>query len=113
MGLGAGKDRMAITRLDKRFTTLSEQWLCDTSFYSTYHTICSHPAFAEIVAMGEDVIPLLLEHLRSRPDARPWWMYALYDITGISPIPPESQGNVDAMSEAWLTWGAEQGYPTP
>jgi hypothetical protein len=67
----------------------------------------AHPAFQEIVALGQTVIPLLLRELENRTGH---WHRALRRITGADPVPPADRGNINKATEAWLRWGKEQGY---
>ena len=50
----------------------------------------NHPAYQQIMAMGDVAIPLLLAQLQSNPD---YWFDALIATTqGINPVPPSMQG---------------------
>ena len=62
----------------------------------------AHPAYRQIVGMGEQVIPLILEELQHQPDH---WFPALHELTGTSPVPEKSKGNIAEMRRAWLDWG--------
>jgi hypothetical protein len=66
----------------------------------------SHPAYLQIIGMGKEAVPLLLDELRREPDH---WFAALQAITGTNPIPPSACGNVDDMTQAWLSWGEREG----
>jgi hypothetical protein len=66
-----------------------------------------HPAYQEIIGMGERVVPLLLAELRREPDD---WFWALHAITGANPVPAARGGSLPAMAEAWIQWGVEKGY---
>lgn len=90
-----------------RFATLAEQWKQETAHYSNVAKRALHPAYQEIIGMGERVVPLLLAELRREPDD---WFWALHAITGVDPVPPTSCGNVRKMAEAWLQWGSQKGY---
>lgn len=68
-----------------------------------------HPAYQEIIGMGERAIPLLLGELRREPDD---WFWALHAITGVNPVPEASRGNVQAMADAWVEWGLQNGLTT-
>ncbi|HEX7450259.1 MAG TPA: hypothetical protein VF306_22055 [Pirellulales bacterium] len=52
------------------------------------------------------MLPHLLRELARQPDH---WFYALAAITGEDPIPAGAEGNVAAMTEAWLAWGRAHG----
>ena len=69
--------------------------------------MAAHPAYQEIIGMGWPVVPLLLAELQRRPDH---WFIALEEITGANPVPPESEGKVKKMAEAWVQWGKSGGY---
>jgi hypothetical protein len=90
-----------------RFETLAEQWKHDTAHLSNIAKKALHPAYQEIIGMGERAVPLLLAELKREPDD---WFWALNAITGANPVSPASRGNVQAMAAAWLLWGAEKGY---
>jgi hypothetical protein len=69
--------------------------------------MAKHPAYQEIILMGQQVVPLLLAELRRDPD---FWFAALRAITGENPVPPASAGKVKEMARAWIAWGKARGY---
>src|SRR5258707_15385679 len=87
-----------------RFQELAERWKKETAHHSNIAKRAMHPAYQEIIGMGEKAVPLLLAELRREPDD---WCWALHAITGANPVPDASRGNVRAMAEAWLRWGSE------
>jgi hypothetical protein len=89
------------------FHTLAQRWKQETAHQSNMAKKALHPAYQEIIGMGERVVPLLLAELRREPDD---WFWALHAITGANPVPAASRGNLRAMAEAWLQWGSEKGY---
>lgn len=97
----AGEEELA------HFHTLAERWQQDTAHHSNVAKRALHPAYQEIIGMGERVVPLLLAELRRAPDD---WFWALHAITGANPVPAASRGNLPAMAEAWIQWGVEKGY---
>ncbi|MYE48786.1 MAG: hypothetical protein F4X96_05075 [Gammaproteobacteria bacterium] len=109
-GLGYGQyaDEVEAGPADRqRFTELADRWEKDTVFLSNSDRKAAHPAHREIVDMGESMVPLILERMRSQGGH---WFYALRAITGANPIQPADRGNVSAMQEAWLEWGRFNGY---
>lgn len=92
---------------EQRFRRLEAKWVAETGHLSSYTAIIRHPAFREIVNLGEAVIPLLLNDLVRRPGL---WVWALHDITGDDPVAATDAGKIGKMSEAWLRWGREHGY---
>ena len=94
---------------EARFNELAGQWLKDAAFHSNPAIIARHPAYREIIAMGKQAIPFILEEMAQKR-SRPHWFQALHDITGMTPAPEEVRGKVEEVAAAWLKWGQEQGY---
>jgi hypothetical protein len=93
--------------LAKRFAALAATWREDTKFSSRPGRDAQHPAYQEIIAMGEKAVPLLLADLEKDPDH---WFIALYRITGANPVPDEHAGKLKEMAAAWIAWGRAHGY---
>lgn len=93
-------------RIQQRFRELVAQWKQGTRFLSSIHEMVSHPAYLQIIGMGKEAVPWLLEELRREPDH---WFVALQAITGTNPIPPSACGDVENMAEAWPSWGEQHG----
>ena len=73
--------------------------------------IMAHPAMRAIVALGEQVVPMILRDLQSETSLVVW---ALPEITGENPAPPTVHGgfikcDVAAQIDAWLRWGRARG----
>jgi predicted DNA-binding antitoxin AbrB/MazE fold protein len=100
------KSKRADEELEKRFRNLVRQWQRETSHFSSTARMARHPAYQEIIGMGEAVVPLLLAELQRKPD---FWFAALRAITGKNPVPAESAGKVKEMAQAWLAWGKAEG----
>ena len=62
-----------------------------------------HPAYQQIIGMGTPALPLIFQELQREPDH---WFWALGAITGENPVPEEDAGDLDAMTDAWLSWGS-------
>jgi hypothetical protein len=97
----------AAETLEERFRRLEATWLGEVGFSSSSTELRSHPAFREIIGLGEAVVPLMLRDLEERPRL---WVWALPRITGADPVPASDRGNIAKMSAAWLRWGREHGY---
>jgi hypothetical protein len=93
--------------IEQRFRRLEAAWVAATVVLSNDSEIVDHPAFREIVGMGEAVVPLMLRDLEQRPRL---WVWALPEITGENPVPITDRGNIAKMGEAWLRWGRAKGY---
>jgi len=61
--------------------------------------MADHPAYQEIISLGEAVVPLLLREVAREPDH---WFSALKAITGANPVSPSDRGHIDKMAAAWL-----------
>lgn len=89
------------------FEQLADEWEQGRPLGADISTMAMHPAYQRIIGMGPGAIPLLLSRLAQRPGH---WFWALHAITGAEPVSPESQGNLEQMTAAWLGWGKRNGY---
>jgi hypothetical protein len=96
-----------VEALEHRFQRLAATWVAETSHMSSTTDQMSHPALQEIVNMGEAVVSFLLRELEKRSGH---WHRALKRITHADPTPPSDRGDIDKITEAWLSWGKDQGY---
>jgi hypothetical protein len=97
----------------QRFLALKELWDREIGSSSSTTVICSHPAYKEIIGMGIEAVPYILEDMLS-DDAVQYgprhWFVALYLITGVNPVPNEHRGNMGKMASDWIAWGREKGF---
>jgi hypothetical protein len=93
--------------LEATFQRLAATWHKAVAHHSSSRIRDNDPAYQEIIALGEAVVPLLLRDLKIN---RRHWFVALRSITGANPIPKEDAGNIPKMVDAWLRWGREHGY---
>lgn len=98
---------MTLSSLDK-FKVLTQQWINETVFELSMTKIIEHPAYQEIIAMGNSAIPLILQDLKQNITRH--WGYALRVLTGAWPAPKENAGKIKLIAEAWLEWGKENGF---
>lgn len=101
--------------LRTRFRELAARWKAQRGPHSSVQRLCDHPAYREIVAIGIDAVPLILEELRREPDH---WFIALWTLTGAEPVSEENRGRLVEMARQWVEWGVANGYlsqddPTP
>ncbi len=92
---------------DIKFLTLKTKWETETAILSSVIEKATHPAYQEIIGMGEDVISLILSEMKKKPGH---WFWALKSITGEDPVLPEHRGNIIEMTKAWLNWGKKEKY---
>jgi hypothetical protein len=81
-------------------------WLSDTEHESSMSRITGHPRFAEIVAMQEVALRLILERMKAG-EVHIHWFPALKRIAGHDPVPVEARGFVPEMARAWIDWGGD------
>lgn len=90
-----------------RFKRLKTEWEAETAHFSSITKIAMHPAYQQIIGMGQLAIPLIFSAMGKKPDH---WFWALRSITGEDPVLPEHRGRLKQMTDDWLKWGREQGY---
>lgn len=92
--------------LQERFQDLASQWKKDTAHQSMLTNKVMHPAYQEIMRMGDPAISLILEELESAPDH---WFWALHFLTGEQPVPNDFRGTITDAARIWVSWGRRQG----
>ncbi|MCK9581517.1 MAG: hypothetical protein M0Q92_13865 [Methanoregula sp.] len=95
------------TQKIKKFDQLAATWEHDNTLISSSQEMVLLPSYQEIIGMGEDAVPLILEELKNNPQH---WFWALRSITGENPVSIEDRGDVKKMTESWLEWGRNSGY---
>ena len=93
---------------------LVREWSLNKMHHSFYHTICKGVQYDKLLAAGQEIVPFLLEALKTDI-----WMgiqYLLHDITGediwageTGPAPGWRQYNVKESAERWIEWGRNKG----
>ena len=85
-----------------KFEYLKRRWKYDTSILSSDSDIALHPAYQQIIEMGEEAVSLILHDLDDELDN---WFWALKEITGEDPVHPSDRGDMEKMRLSWLEWG--------
>ena len=67
------------------------------------------PEYQRIIGLGESAVLPMLEDLAANGPEH--WFWALHAVTGENPVGPDDGGNLQAVTNAWLNWGVEAGYP--
>ena len=95
-------DLMREFQLQRQFEKRAAKWLEATEFISSTTAATSHRTYIRIIALGEAVVPLLIEDLQRDPNTN--WYTALVILTDENPVTPALAGNYPAMAAAWKTW---------
>lgn len=103
----------SVNPLGDRFAALTRQWYEQRGISSSTHDIVLCEAYQQIIGMGERVLPLIFEKLKSEGTKPDQWFWALRSITGENPVPRELWGRRKEMAKIWLQWGEQRGYATP
>ncbi len=93
-----------------RFRNLTKSWHKERSFMSSIADIAMCPSYQRIIAMGDKVLPLILNKLKSEGDEPDHWFWALRVLTNANPVPKEDWGHTKKMAAAWLNWGRIHSY---
>ena len=89
------------------FDGLARRWTEETRVLSSVTRMIGHPAYQQIIAMGERAIRPILRDLEREPKM---WGPALHAITGALPVPGADAGRVALVAGAWLAWAKDNGY---
>ena len=84
-----------------RFRRLVKQWRAETYYLSSVTAKSKHPAFREIVEMGEAAVPWIIEELRNHRD---FLFLALHLIVKDEPMPAALTGKPHKLIDEWLQW---------
>lgn len=90
-----------------RFEKLSSEWQAASSLCSSLLEMATLPSYQQIIGMGRPAISYILRELSRQPDH---WFWALKAISGEDPVQPEDRGDLQKMTQAWLVWGARNGF---
>jgi hypothetical protein len=76
----------------ERFRVLAAQWKERSRHMSNTAQMAMLKPYQQIIGMGKDALPYLLQELAREPDH---WFWALEAITQENPVPPEAAGRFD------------------
>lgn len=94
-------------KIESRLLRDFAEWMRGIGPLSDTRKIMSHPAYARIVSLGKEGIPVILRQLEREPSFLVW---ALFDITGQNPVRAADNGKIDKITKAWLKWGRKNKY---
>jgi hypothetical protein len=101
------KPRSTRSSLELQFNELVKVWRKETAMHSSLTRKTLHPAYQRIIAMGPEVIPLILQELSKKPGH---WFWALDALIQDEPSPAMGTTNLQEATDAWLRWGDAKGY---
>ncbi|PYU96522.1 MAG: hypothetical protein DMG25_01780 [Acidobacteria bacterium] len=87
------------------FQELASKWRRETRHVSSLTRMAMHPAYQNIIGMGEPALPLILRELQENGGH---WLWALHAITREDPA--QEGDDFDTAVQAWLSWGKKRGY---
>lgn len=90
--------------LETKFNELVDRWRRDTRVSSSSTYICMHESYQQIIGLGEQVVPLILEEMRA---GHLHWSWALTAITRQNAA--SHARSPRAATDAWLQWGRSEG----
>lgn len=108
VALGNGLPNTSESLLWQHFINLYQQWLIERRAMSSATKMIVCPAYQKIIAMGPQVVPLVLRKLKDEGSDPDHWFWALEMLTGADPVPVESYGKTLEMAKAWLKWAEDQ-----
>ncbi|MBI4027854.1 MAG: hypothetical protein HY360_22910 [Verrucomicrobia bacterium] len=91
----------------QKFEELRAEWKRGTLGESDLDAICMHPAYQQIIGMGEHALPFICREMNEHSGD---WFWALKAITGDDPVLEEDRGQVKRMAEVWLSWAKDHGF---
>lgn len=89
------------------FERRAREWKSETAICSQLDKIVLHPAYQRIMALGPQVISLILEDLSKMPAH---WFWALHNLVPEGKDPADGTTSIREATDAWLQWGKEEGY---
>ena len=92
--------------VEEKFQELAQRWKRERGPYSFTRQLAAHPAYQQIIGLGQAAVPYILRDLELQPDH---WFWALSAITGADPVRPENRGKLRLMASDWLNWGRARG----
>ena len=88
------------------FELLVQKWKNETKYYSFSKEIVGSESYKEILKMGRIALPFIFAELEREPTH---WFHALKQITNENPVKETSKGNIQLMTNDWVSWAKIQG----
>lgn len=91
--------------LTREFNERADRWAKETGIQSSPVIRFMHKDYQSIMARGKEVIPLILNRMKQKPDD---WFWALQHIANHDAA--AGADGFDGAVAAWLRWGKDNGY---
>lgn len=95
----------------QKFDRLVNEWHDATDMHSSVLKVISHPAYLQIIAMGNRAIPLILREMKAGPGH---WLPAIEalteDIREHDENPAKGCLKSSEARDAWVRWGESKRY---
>ena len=91
----------------KVFDRLFHRWISETAFSSSSTEPYMHPAYQQIIGLGQMALPLIFARLEPITARR--WHWALYSITRYE-IDSNEISSGEELCDLWLEWGRQNEY---
>jgi hypothetical protein len=95
---------MSKKKLEKKFKELSLR-IRNHARFTKLEFLIQEAAYKELIAMGKDILPLLIQELEVNPE---YWFHALKTITSQNPIKRGNQNKNSLIANDWKEWFQSQ-----
>ena len=93
--------------LEIKFNDLSQKWQDETGLFSINKQKVND-TFLEIISLGKDIIPFILNELKS-PYSTASWHIALKALAHVNPVLDIELRDSDIVKSKWIEWGKING----
>lgn len=88
------------------FYGVLNRWESETKYSSSTTEILEHPSYSALVENARLTLDLICDELKKKPSHL---VFVLEDAFEIRPYSDQEEGNIPAMTNAWLSWAANTG----
>lgn len=94
--------------LEEWFNVRADSWSLETGFHSNPTIRFMHKDYQTIMARGKEIIPHILNRMKTKPDE---WFWALrfladnYDAASVA-----GAKSFNEATQAWIKWGIDNNY---
>jgi hypothetical protein len=91
------------------FSLLVDGWKKETTISSSIKDAISSPYYRKIIDMGpEKAIPFIARQLEQEGSTPDHWWWALRELAGFDPVPPELNKDIRAVARYWIKWAHDR-----